>query len=415
MIRRLFEQVCGGIRYEEGRWPLHRWDKNLRYVAKSLLHLPEPESASDKAHFAAVERYLREGRGARGREIAFRMAAAGDLMWIRAGYERLLSPELRARLGEADIAFFNLETPIDRQRPVPRLVYETFHYNAPPAYLEAFEGTARTRVFSLCNNHALDQGPEGLSRTRTEVLRDPQNFCVGGPEAEHVLANADVGGVRVACFGLSYDINHLEGPAPAGIPLFRLGQSRSRPDWERLFALVDAARATSPDLVVLLAHWGFEYEYFPTEAQRRDAYRLIERGVDVILGSSPHVLQPLELVSINGADASCPTQLRREGPARMGVIAYSLGNFASIMPTLPCRTGALLEIEWSRSRDGVLWPASISMTPTSTGRGVGHSAEGSWLDAGVSTLDEIAPSKARAAWAHAEKILGPLVQRARER
>ncbi|WP_143196175.1 iron-containing redox enzyme family protein [Archangium sp. Cb G35] len=71
-------------------------------------------------------------------------------MWIRSGFREALSPGVRALMADAHVAFANLETPVDPARPVPRLVYETLHYNAPPGYLDAWEGTARHRVFSLC-------------------------------------------------------------------------------------------------------------------------------------------------------------------------------------------------------------------------------------------------------------------------
>ena len=116
--------------------------------------------------------------------------------------ERSLGTYLRrfrddAGLADADVAFANLETPVDPTRPVPRWVYETLHYNAPPDYLAAWEGTARHRVFSLCNNHALDQGAEGLERTRGTVLAFSQHRCVGGPRPEDAVAALEVDGVRM--------------------------------------------------------------------------------------------------------------------------------------------------------------------------------------------------------------------------
>jgi hypothetical protein len=100
---------------------------------------------------------------------------------------------------------------------------------------------------------------------------------------------------------------------------------------------------------VLLAHWGYEYEYWPGALQTEHARRLIELGADVIVGSSPHVLQPVELVSVDGADPACPLQARRGGPPGFALIAWSLGNLATILPTLGCRVGALLELDVGRS------------------------------------------------------------------
>ncbi|WP_224243509.1 CapA family protein [Hyalangium gracile] len=394
------------IRYEDGRWPLSRWDLNLRYITKSLLHVPEPRLAEDAEHFASVARHLASDTWRHTEPQALSLCAVGDVMWIRSGFRQALSPGVRAVLADADVAFANLETPVAASRPVPRWVYETLHYNAPPEYLDAWEGTARHRVFSLCNNHALDQGLDGLEQTRRAVLARPEHRCVGGPEASQAVASLEVSGVRMGIAAVTYDINHLSGAPPAGVPVTRFGSPRHEPDWERLGALIDAARAAGPDLVVLMPHWGFEYEYWPEALQRQHAYRLIERGADIILGTSPHVLQPVELVSINGADPWCPTQLRREGAPRIGLIAWSLGNFLSIMPTRACQTGAVLQLSLSRDARGQLQPRDVRAVPTACGRGLGGAA---FLDAGVMTLDELEPERAAHHLAHARRTLEPLM------
>lgn len=394
------------IRYEDGRWPLSRWDLNLRYITKSLLHVPEPRRAEDGEHFAHVARHRASGSWRHAADPVLRLCAVGDVMWIRSGFHRALSPGVRALLEGADVAFANLETPVDPTRPVPRWVYETLHYNAPPSYLDAWEGTARHRVFSLCNNHALDQGPEGLARTRESVLARPEHRCVGGSAPADAVASLEVAGVRIGIAAVTYDINHLSGTPPAGVPVARLGSPRHSPDWERLGALIDAARAVGPDLVVLMPHWGFEYEYWPEAPQREHARWLIERGADVILGTSPHVLQPVEWVSIDGADPSCPTQVRRGAAPRMGLIAYSLGNFLSIMPTRACQTGAVLELALGRDARGQLQPVDLRAVPTVCGRGL--RGEG-FLDAGVVTLDELEHERAALHLAHARRILADLI------
>jgi capsule synthesis protein PGA_cap len=408
-MKRLRRSV-DAIRYEDGAWPLWRWGSNLRYVAKSLLHVRAPHDGADAAHFAAVHDYVERSGLARGavdaplaagaRDAGVTLAAVGDMMWIRSGYRDCLSAGVRAALAGADLALANLETPVDPRRPSPRWAYETLHYNAPPEYLQAWQGLATRRVFSLCNNHALDQGAGGLARTRGAVLADPARACVGGPGPTDAIAGVTARGVRIGVFGFTYGINHCEGPAPAGVPVVCLGSRVRSADWARVRRLVEAARAAGPDLVIALPHWGFEYEYWPDARVRADALRLVELGVDLVLGSSPHVLQPIEPVSIDGADPRCPAQVSRGGAPRMGLIAYSLGNFLSIMPTLACRTGVVLRLGLGRAR-GAWGVARVEAVPTFCGRGVGRER---WLDAGVVTLNE-APA-AEGALAHARTMLG---------
>jgi poly-gamma-glutamate synthesis protein (capsule biosynthesis protein) len=169
--------------------------------------------------------------------------------------------------------------------------------------------------------------------------------------------------------------------------------------------LIEEARALRPDWIIALPHWGYEFEYWPDACMRADAHRLIGMGCDVLLGSSPHVLQPVEVVSVNGWDARAPTQIaRQEGPPRPGIIAYSLGNLASILPTAGCQVGTLLGLRLS---DRTL--LGLDAMPTVCRRALGCS----FLAARVCLLQEatplISPSDARAYRRHAERALSPLL------
>ncbi len=403
--RVLYEEV----RYEVGRWPLWRWDQNLRYIAKSFAHRPAPLSAQDGVHHRAMARYL--GQTLRWPESAadgWSCAAVGDLMWLRDGYRRFLSEDLQAGFAKQDMIFANLETPVDPSVPVKRWVYETLHYNAPTQYLDAWDcAGGATRVFSLCNNHALDQGLVGLKATRAQVEQRAGFLAVGGAERGEAVRTFEHRGLKVAVIATTFGINGAPPAAvPDGVPVVAFGDPRAETDWEMLGALVAQARAEDPDWVVMMPHWGFEYEYWPDKAMRADAYRLIEMGVDIIVGSSPHVLQPVEVISVDGWDASSPVQLRRQsGRPRPGVIAYSLGNFASIIPTVACQTGGVLRMSLDRQT-----VTALSFEPTVCMRGLGQG----WLDARVLTLDEYRrrPLKGRP-WQlyadHARTIMGPLM------
>lgn len=375
MKTRWFER----IRYEDGAWPLWRLDQNLAYVCKSLAHRTEPWSDLDREHHEAARRQLDGGRWRRRLEHPLRLCLGGDLMWIRDGWDAPFSPALASVIARSDVAIANLETPVDPASSVPKWTYETLHYNAPPAYLRPWT-RARTAVLSLCNNHALDQGPDGLVRTHRAV-EDAGVFAVGGPRADHAVKFVEAADARVAVTGTTYGINHLRGAPPAGIPVVQFGSDVRSTDWTSVESLVARARQLAPDLVVLVAHWGFEYECWPGERQREAARRLVALGVDVVVGSSPHVLQPVELVSIDGADPDCPLQVTRGGPPRLGLVAWSLGNLATIMPTLRCQTAALVEATFGRTAEGALTVCDLRAFATHAARGNGDT----WLAA--RTLD----------------------------
>ena len=75
------------------------------------------------------------------------------------------------------------------------------------------------------------------------------------------------------------------------------------------------AKLFNPDFIIANMHWGLEYERIPSREQRELADWLLRQGVDLVIGSHPHVVQPMEL--------------RREGGGSDRLVVYSLGNFIS--------------------------------------------------------------------------------------
>lgn len=366
--QRLFDE----LRYESTRWPLWRWDLNLRYIGKSLLHVPAPLTGADREHWQRVRAWMRTLDLGASAPVTT-LAAVGDLMWLRQGYAEFLSPAVTAVLRRSRGLFANLETPIDAQAPVRSWVYETLHYNAPPAYLEPLAALGlEALALSLCNNHALDQGPGGLARTRAAVLA--RGFaCLGGagprPEA---LALLELDGLRIAAFATTFGVNHGQATAPAGVPVLAFGDRQRPTDWAAVEALIALAQAQAPDLIVAVPHWGFEYEYWPDASLRAAAAGLVTRGVDLVLGSSPHVLQPVELLSVDGWDPRAPTQINRGGRPRAALVAYSLGNFASVMPTAACQIGGVLELGLRREAHGAISVLPLGFEPSISLRAGSH-------------------------------------------
>ncbi len=81
-------------------------------------------------------------------------------------------------------------------------------------------------------------------------------------------------------------------------------------DEKRIEKILDAAAAENPDVTVALLHWGSEYNEDISSTQKKIVNLMKENGVDVILGTHPHTLQPIDYDSIKGT-----------------LVAYSLGDF----------------------------------------------------------------------------------------
>jgi poly-gamma-glutamate capsule biosynthesis protein CapA/YwtB (metallophosphatase superfamily) len=387
------------IHYEDGPWPRWRLDQTLRYQLRSVLHANLVPT--DMVHHARSCAYLDRFRNrmresiAHGTARTLRIAAAGDWMWTPKPHD--LSAALVAQLGDADLRIFNLETPIDPSRPVPR--HAVVRYNANPDLLDYWQPPA---LVSLVNNHALDQGLAGLASSRDQVARN--HTCVGGMKAEHAAATLQVREVNVGAIACTYGVNpwaHRGDAVPPGVPCIHFGSKLHPTPWREVEALL--AQIRTCDLRVVLAHWGSEYAYWPSNALRADAYRLLELGADLVIGSSPHVVQPVEVVSINHWDEDAPIQLHGAGKPRPGVIAFSLGNFVSAMPTTACTVGGLLDVRFAWTADGATNLTGLDVYGTLSARN---------RDRGQSMLmREVSPTEQCKATPHLARLSGKYVAR----
>jgi poly-gamma-glutamate synthesis protein (capsule biosynthesis protein) len=207
---------------------------------------------------------------------------------------------LRGLFGRDDLTVVNLECPVtDIVDPEPKV----FTFRCDPLALPAAR-RAGIDVVSQANNHAYDQGPAGLIDS-LDTIRAAGLASVGaGADESEALraARFEVHGWTVAVVGIDQVLDPLDQvagpnkPGTAGGHDFRLA----------LRAVRDAA--ASSDLVFVMIHWGVELEAQPRPYQVRQAHLMIDAGADVIFGSHPHVLQPLETY-------------------RARPIFYSLGNF----------------------------------------------------------------------------------------
>jgi len=99
------------------------------------------------------------------------------------------------------------------------------------------------------------------------------------------------------------------------------------------------------DLIIFTPHWGTEGTYKPTAEQTEVGHAAIDAGADIVYGSHPHVLQPIE--EYNG-----------------GVIYYSLGNFSFGGNGYPQDYDtALLQQEVIRDADGNVTLGALTIVP----------------------------------------------------
>lgn len=180
--------------------------------------------------------------------------------------------------------------------------------------------------FDLCltaNNHSLDKGFSGLSRT-LDALDEAGLLHVGTSrtqeEHDHNIQVADVGGVSVAFLGYTYGTNGIPVPKkhPYAINVFNTDYltSLSKPDYGRLASDLEAAKALEPDLIAVMIHWGLEYKLQQNRHQEKLA-DFLENGADAILGAIPTCPSPWSSgPSPTGGRASSATLWGTSSPPR---------------------------------------------------------------------------------------------------
>ncbi|MDE6285920.1 MAG: CapA family protein [Muribaculaceae bacterium] len=227
----------------------------------------------------------------------------------------------------ADLAVVNLETPVGA---APHSGYPCF--NAPEAFMHALRD-AGFDLFLTANNHTLDRHDLGLRSTldALDACGLPHTGTYRDAAARDSLVPhvRSVAGIRIGFLNYTYGTNGIEARDGAAVDYI---------DREIMAADIEATKAAGAEIICVCVHWGDEYQLLPNASQRALAQWLQEQGVQLIIGSHPHVIQPMEL---------------RENPdSSKCLVVYSLGNFISNMRTRDTRGGALAVVRLARRLDG---------------------------------------------------------------
>ena len=228
---------------------------------------------------------------------------------------------VKEKITQADIAVANLEVTLGGK---PYRGYPSF--SAPDEFLHAVKD-AGFDVLLTGNNHCLDRGSRGLERTI--LMLDSLDFASAGTyineaqRRERYPLLVEKNGFRIVFLNYTYGTNGLE-PVPPRIVNY-IDKKKMKED-------IAVARRMRPDAIIACMHWGIEYRLFPQKAEKDLVDWLLAQGVDHVIGSHPHVLQPMEVKK----DVHTPAK---------HLVVYSLGNFISNMSKENTDGGAMVRLE----------------------------------------------------------------------
>ena len=230
---------------------------------------------------------------------------------------------------EADYAVVNLEVPLGGG---PR--YSGYPcFSAPDSYAQAL-ADAGFDMMLTANNHCLDSGMKAARRTIHALdslgIDHIGTYHDAADREAKVPFLKDINGIKFGFLNYTYGTN--------GIPA-RDGMEVALIDRDRIAKEMKLTREAGAEILVVTMHWGIEYVLRENAIQRELADFLIANGADMVIGSHPHVIQPMKMVRDEKRGQDVP-------------VVYSLGNFISNMKTGDTRGGAYMRVRVERDGDG---------------------------------------------------------------
>ena len=223
-------------------------------------------------------------------------------------------------LDSSDVTIGNLEVTLAGS---PYKGYPQF--SAPDELLSTIKDVGFD-VLVTANNHCVDRGRKGLERTI--MMLDSVKISHTGTFADTVDRLNDYplmvigNGFVLSILNYTYGTNGIPVQKPNMVNLIDTAVIRKD---------LLKAKESHPDVIIVFMHWGTEYQSLPTKYQKDITDFCFLHGAKLVIGSHPHVLQPMEW--------------RKDTDQ---LVAYSLGNFVSGQRKRYTDGGAMLQVEFEK-------------------------------------------------------------------
>lgn len=212
----------------------------------------------------------------------------------------LIKPEIQKH----DLAFYNQES-ILGGTSIGLSDYPNF--NSPQEFGDAMID-AGFNLVSLANNHTMDRGVTAIQNScdywKTKDVLAAGSYC-SAEDAEEIKIK-EKNGIKYTMLAYTYGTNGITVPSDKPYLVNLYSDEKAKADIEKVRDKVD--------LLIVSMHWGTEYRSEPTDEQKREAEYLSNLGVDIIIGTHPHVIEPITYINDT-------------------LVIYSLGNFISAQST----------------------------------------------------------------------------------
>lgn len=287
--------------------------------------------------FSSIENTLKnpeESSTGEVRRTTAKIAAVGDILCqmdmiedaqTEGGYDfSHMFAGINKFINTADIKLGTLETNfLDREFSGVK------KYNSPIEFLQAVKQSGINLV-SVAHNHELDYGEDGLNTT-VEKIKEQDITITGLKEnPEFTGTIKEIRGIKIAFLGYTYGLsneNELSEEVKAKANIY--SEELAKKD-------IEYAKANS-NYIIAIMHWGDVNKSEITDYQREITGFLVNNGVDMILGSHPSVVEPMEIV--------------QNSEGRNILVAYSLGNYISSLKYENADVELILNIQIAKTTD----------------------------------------------------------------
>ena len=203
-----------------------------------------------------------------------------------------------------DLAFYNQESILGGTE-LGLSDYPTF--NSPQEFGDSMID-AGFNLVSLANNHTLDRGEKAVLNS-CNYWKNKDVLTAGSysskEEAEEIRIK-EKNGIKYTLLAYTYGTNGIKVKEGKEYLVNLYSDEKAKADIEKVRDKVD--------LLMVSMHWGTEYKTEPTETQKKQAEYLSSLGVDIIIGTHPHIIEPITYINDT-------------------LVIYSLGNFISAQST----------------------------------------------------------------------------------
>lgn len=219
--------------------------------------------------------------------------------------------KIKSYFNDDDISIGNMEVVIGNDNM--KISGDGYNFCAP-SWIGPLVSSLDLEVLSTANNHSYDRGVEGINST-IDYFKNNTDIVTLGTEKQGNTRKTRIiekNGLKIGFSSFTLGTNIK--PSKENVSLINYYKDPyTKEILKNQISEEISYLKKNADIIITLMHWGTEFTFYPNDEQKEMANYLNSLGVDIIVGSHSHSIQPIEII----------------GEDKKTLVYYSLGNFVS--------------------------------------------------------------------------------------